>query len=609
MTTTTTTLTTIKPSVEQSGKLNVLSCNPEGSILTLTDAAQFEALKQKFRVERFEMRKEFESGDIQVAVTLRKYKRPLRFASLAEFSEKFDKMLYNKGIVTEESELEAFIGYVESHADELAGKPYHTTLGWNTDLDEWLGQADGFRPNFYLSDVCTADGVMASAYQGSLADSRRNPIMKKGTLEALSAGLDELVLPYPKITAVLLAGLAGLVNQYIGTLGYNLVVNIVGPSSTGKSTTTWMALSAWGNPLLLESSWDATMPGHQKALADRVVLPYVIDDALVGLTGSADDRAAAMRKLVFKLADIKTKALKIEEKRFFYCTTLMSTEISIFRLMRNLDTNGQLYRLIEIDGSEGMTKDADHAKKLHQLAADNYGLLAPELANYILKKGFTPEDLLVRLRELEREVLQAKELAGADRIAERIALVLLTGELFRDALGVNIDLEAVKEVLSAGFRKGRTLTTLKTDKRKELYTLYEMRPELFGTPDKYDPSIHIGLIIEKPYCRAEIAFVPTRMTALLNGYSAETLLGLDGGTDTVSYLSDAEQQKILQYWKECGDLHAENSRKGLFRRVKVSSTMVKEKVDEDDEGKSRDGRLTVYALYLPETAEPLKEAA
>ena len=99
--------------------------------------------------------------------------------------------------------------------------------------------------------------------------------------------------------------------------------------------------------------------------------------------------------------------------------------------MRNLDTNGQLYRLLEIDASEGMTKDADHAKRLHQLAADNYGLLAPELANYILKKGFTPEDLMVRLRELEQEVLQAKELAGADRIAERIALVLLTGELFQ----------------------------------------------------------------------------------------------------------------------------------------------------------------------------------
>ncbi len=518
-------------------------------------------------------------------------------------------MLYNKGIVTDESELESFISYVESHADEMAGKPYHTTLGWSIDLDEWLGQEDGFRPNFYLSDVCTADEEMDSAYQGPLANGRRNPIMKKGTLDALIAGLDELVLPYPKITAVLLAGLAGMVNQLIGMLGYNLVVNIVGPSSTGKTTSTKLALSAWGNPLLLESSWDGTMPGHQKALADRVVIPYVIDDALVGLTGSADDRAEEMRKLVFKLADIKTKTLKREEKGFFYCTTLMSTEISIFRLMRNLDTNGQLYRLIEIDASEGMTESAGHANRLHQLAVDNYGLLAPELANYILKKGFTPEDLLVRLRELEQEVLQAKELAGADRIAERIALVLLTGELLRDALGLNIDLEAVKKVLSAGFKKGRTLTTLKTDKRKELCSLYEMRPELFGTPDNYDPSKHIGLIIEKPFCRAEIAFVPTRMTALLNGYSVETLLGRAGGTDAVSYLSDAEQQKILQYWKECGDLHAENSQKGLFRRVKVSSTKVKEKVDEEDEGKSRDGRLTVYALYLPETAEPLKEAA
>lgn len=164
-----------------------------------------------------------------------------------------------------------------------------------------------------------------------------------------------------------------------------LVLLLVGPSSSGKTTVQKVVTGLASNPDLRDAipQFNGSEPGFRQHLSQYPGQCVCYQD--IQLSGDI----SKIIRLIFGLADSSSRHLKDGPNEPLNCVTIFSNERSIIEMSRcdHRDINGGLFaRVFEIyaDAPYGMFHDihdadssGDFAKHLHQLASQNAGVVWP----------------------------------------------------------------------------------------------------------------------------------------------------------------------------------------------------------------------------------------
>lgn len=227
----------------------------------------------------------------------------------------------------------------------------------------------------------------------------------------------------------------------------SIIINFCGNSSTGKTLATKLALSPWGLPDTssngLLKSWYATDQGILSYLTGNFGVPIALDDT------SLQENDKDYTQLIYQIVNGQTKtALHIDgtNRRVgeWKTAVLSSSEDSI---IKSTDQNkkGILVRIFELKVKQ-ITTSAENAEKIAKVISKNYGHAGVMFAEYLMEQDSASLD--TRLEEIRADILSSIDKDSlSDRIARKLAVMQLTGELVREALDIDIDLQKLKETL------------------------------------------------------------------------------------------------------------------------------------------------------------------
>lgn len=280
--------------------------------------------------------------------------------------------------------------------------------------------------------------------QHSVAD-----ISVKGSYETWLQCIKDNVLGEIPLEFILGVGASALLIGYYNQIGFDkdsLMVELVGSSTTGKTTAAQLAISMFGPPIkgrnTLFQSFNGTQNAIPKLLGGNYGVPFLFDE--LSLSSQGD-----LTKLVYTIAENREKkrlneTSSFQEQATWATTVLMTGEHS---LLQQTNHNLGLYvRLFECN-IDAWTKDAAHADKLKQTVQQNYGHVGLAYANHLA----TNFDCIVEVVETWKTHFQneIKSDGEKDRIAEKYAMFLAGLQLLGEALEVEFHLHDVADFVLA----------------------------------------------------------------------------------------------------------------------------------------------------------------
>ena len=224
----------------------------------------------------------------------------------------------------------------------------------------------------------------------------------------------------------------------------SLMINLMGRSSTGKTTALHFIQSIYGHPNSNMLTFNTTANALLAELQDNYGVATVIDEL------SSSD-IFDMSKLVYQIANGKTKGRlssrsKPLPKFLFNTTVICSSEISFDTRLN--DNPGLKVRLIEIDLDEPWTKNAESSERIKRLANINYGILSEkfienlfsqEQKHELIKEHFTSS------KDKLTNVLPDSEYKS--RVANNYAIILASATLVKDLLNIELEIEKITNLL------------------------------------------------------------------------------------------------------------------------------------------------------------------
>lgn len=305
----------------------------------------------------------------------------------------------------------------------------HRTLGWGTFGDNVV---------FKHWNAIGLD----SMYVGNLK------IEPKGTFENWKNVVQGHVLGN---TPLELAVLLGLSSSVVGMIGLSialdtLFVHICGDSTQGKTTATTLAVSTQGYPSANENGLMQTWLATQNAIIGTLVGNFGL---IVGLDEVSMSDAKDFSIMVYRIAGGKDK-LRLNKEANMRETGKWSTTIlsnGEFAITSKVNNNvGIRMRLIEF-ANVTWTRDASSADTIKDVVANNYGHAGPIFATSLYRLG--KDKLKVLWKKWCARVLSAFPVQGqfSARIANKLAILMVTGELASEALGLSFNVNAILDFL------------------------------------------------------------------------------------------------------------------------------------------------------------------
>lgn len=241
-------------------------------------------------------------------------------------------------------------------------------------------------------------------------------------------------------SVALSATITGMVNRVLGLEDSQQILNIVGESSTGKSSLCRCLQSAFGNKDYLVA--DNTDLGLSKLLADNDFLPLYADDFLVRyMSDKKSSAVSALRKLIMTLSAGKTKTTAMKDSMKFDGAFIMTSENSITDMLVSESSNiiGDAYRFIEVPMDKSLFKSATDVKRYTSIMKANAGFLGDMVAEYLMRNK---KDVQAKYDELYHQIsgkLAKKKIADniqPTRCANRIASLAISYYITSQAVGV-----------------------------------------------------------------------------------------------------------------------------------------------------------------------------
>ncbi len=245
------------------------------------------------------------------------------------------------------------------------------------------------------------------------------------------------------------AGFAGPVMGLLGMRPCGLY--LTGASSKGKTTASYLAVSAWGSPLPKQGTF-FSLNTTANAVEDLAVTGSETALALDEL--GAMQNPAALASMLFSLESGASKARKKgygPEDVEFAPFTLLTYERGLREFIHSANStynDGLSVRFPSVNVSEGMDVDQDVIDELNKCKS-NFGHAGPEFVRWLIGAGHVADPAQIKERHSDLTKQIAGKMAGAQlkRAAQAFALVALSGELASEA-GL-IDFEVLPHVIAA----------------------------------------------------------------------------------------------------------------------------------------------------------------
>lgn len=300
--------------------------------------------------------------------------------------------------------------------------------------------------HYLLADASVPSLSPAASYTGSL-NARRC-----GEEDAWNDMYSRCVAGHtPLELAVTLGSSACLVGYLSGKIGTEtLFVNIVGKTSTGKTTLLNLAVSTAGPSVKKEGSlkisWNATGNGITGLLSGNTGVPIAIDE----LSESASDN---LTQLLFQIADgsskLRAKTDGTPRPTDTWHTTVLSTSnASVYGFTNGNDALQT--RVLEFEDVP-WTRSAKEAEEINRVTASNAGFLIPKFAEALAK--YTRDDLVDRLEGIRSGLPPVENPSGKEsRIDLSISLLILTAEILEQDVQLQLNANKIRAFLCA-YRK------------------------------------------------------------------------------------------------------------------------------------------------------------
>ena len=309
----------------------------------------------------------------------------------------------------------------------------HKSLGFFKDLDkQWV---------FLLDKTVTFNGL-SEYYDPSFE-------FKAGSITNYEQFVKDDVLPHKTMQLALVLGLASVPASYLKDYAdtQTIVVNMCGPSSTGKSTTAQFIASLWGNPKISNKGMVKTFNMTANALFTEI-------EGFNGVAIVLDDITTAggfnKSQLIYQLAQGESRARlhnygkEVKQGLPFSGLAVITSETPV--LSEAETRQGLIARVLDIDDFN-WTVDADHSTRIKNHIGVNFGHLGEKFAQAFLKV----DDTVIKQQFEEAKASIHEALTNKDnlsyRILNKLAVIYLAANQVKDFLGFDIDLEAIKEML------------------------------------------------------------------------------------------------------------------------------------------------------------------
>ena len=224
----------------------------------------------------------------------------------------------------------------------------------------------------------------------------------------------------------------------------SLMINLMGRSSTGKTTALHFIQSIYGHPISNMLTFNTTANALLAELQDNYGVATVIDEL------SSSD-IFDMSQLVYQIANGKTKGRlssrsKPLPKFLFNTTVICSSEISFDTRLN--DNPGLKVRLIEIDLDEPWTKNAESSERIKRLANINYGILSEKFIENLFSQGQKHELIKEHFQSSKDKLTNVlPDSEYKSRVANNYAIILASATLVKDLLNIELDIEKISNLL------------------------------------------------------------------------------------------------------------------------------------------------------------------
>ncbi len=363
------------------------------------------------------------------------------------FNEKNIMLLTEKGADVRGDNYKRIVAFLQQQEQTIQQTHYlHTALGWKQSGDELvyyhyhsLSGKSIDEPSGSVRDIRVNE--VASIYSGPLA------IQPTGQFEVWKDTIHQHVLGRPALEFALVYGFTSVVNGLLSKFLplEVLLVHIFGDSSTGKTTASRLAISSFGKPSAdgLLKNWNATFNALMKVIAHNHGLPIVLDE-------SSTKTNSDFTSVIYQLAEGRDKNrlnsdIELREQEKWSGAFLSTGE---HRLTEKSNQNsGLLVRLPEF-GNIAWTESATHAEAIKNALESNYGHAGPQFVQHVIDT-FEEEAWRAQLEEWKKNVVKAMTIQDgfSERIAEKYAVILLTGQVMNACFDFEIQLDSLLEFI------------------------------------------------------------------------------------------------------------------------------------------------------------------
>lgn len=299
---------------------------------------------------------------------------------------------------------------------------------------------------FLHQTAYTADGSIESSYTGRLN------LLPKGSLEGELKLIKDCVLDFTSLEFAWILSFASPLVGYLRDLLAldNVIIDIYGPSSTGKTSATLLSLSPYILPTKtggdgLFTSWMATTNGLMSCLADNYGLPVVFDEG-----GLMDAKHFGSILYQFASGFEKTRLSSessLKARRSWSCCIISTSENTI--IPRDNRNEGIRIRVLSLKNIK-WTTSPEQAETITRRLQENYGFSGIEFAKYLL--SMKEEEVIRRFTESKDKVLASLKQKDSlsSRASHKLGIIYLAAEMAAEVFKLDINLSGILSMLVNG---------------------------------------------------------------------------------------------------------------------------------------------------------------
>lgn len=403
-----------------------------------------------------------------------------------------------------------------------------------------------------------------------------------------------------------IASAAPLIDYFHETLHTgNLLVSLVGESSTGKTTAGCLAVSL-----------GARSSSHGSMIFSFSDTPNALMNSICSSYPTVIDEGSLIRfnptSLLYNLAEGKEKGRMTGERKVAECNTfhtaiVMTSEKSLLNMCD--ENTGLLVRCFEFEGVT-WTKSSDSSERIKTICEENYGFVIPNIVSLLLnmEEAGTISGVRETYSQYQSDFVEILRKEGkytsfSERVCKMIAVIALGADFFSKATGIQLDsVEIGKKVL--GYTAVSDPAKLDIGQRAWDYICQYITTNyanfVVGAPvvPKDSAENDYGQNGVTRDCLGRIAEIPVKMLPDGQCVSAEAFLP-EIVLEKILYRGGFQDKKIvLRKLREKGILHSEKDRTISDieiiskRKVKGYRIYLPVLVEKKEEGKWEQAKLS-----------------